>query len=323
MKFNIGHPDNFCGGNFQDWLEVNLTPACNANCSWCIENKGWHPKEHADWFTICNTIVEEGRKNVILLGGEPTLHPDLQDIIEELYANDLNVYITTNGSMLTPEWVNTKLKYVHGVNISIHHSTKDRNAEITGIHLNEVDLAKSIDILHRHEATVRFNCNCISGYIDNEEEILAYIAWAKKIGADSVRFAELKGADKSFVDLAKILDHKYGLNDDPFQLGCNKNCVIDGMLVNFRQMCGMQTDLRPCPQNPRRIFKPVVYYDGKVYDGWQLKKENDMTKRELKDILEMVADGRMQISEAADIIEKENEKIEEARSKEESSHCRY
>ena len=41
MKNSIPNKLNFCGGNFQDWLEVMLTPACNGKCSWCIEKNGY------------------------------------------------------------------------------------------------------------------------------------------------------------------------------------------------------------------------------------------------------------------------------------------
>jgi len=319
---DIGHPDNFCGGNFRDWLEVNLTPACNAKCSWCVENHGWHPKEHANWFKICQTIVEEGKKNVILLGGEPTLHPDLADIVEELAANDKNVYITTNGSMLTPEWVRENLNGIHGVNLSIHDCDSHKNEEITGITLDFQALRNAIYELHDMGAEVRFNCNCIQGYVDSEETIRRYIAWAHRMGADSVRFAELKHDDNSFVDLAKVFNYEYGLNDDPFNCGCNKNCEIDGMPVNFRQMCGFQTSLRPKPDNPQRVYKPVVYYDGKVYNGWQLKKESDMDQRDLERILENVENGHITAKEAQILINRMLPEEEEEGTSEDA-HCVY
>lgn len=45
---------------------------------------------------------------------------------------------------------------------------------------------------------------------------MSYIKFAKSMGANSVRFAELKMDNNNFVDLAKIMDYQYGLNDDPF-----------------------------------------------------------------------------------------------------------
>ena len=279
-KANFSYPNkgNFCGGNFQDWIEVNLTDRCNGKCSWCIEKEGWHPKTHAPWEKIVATALNTGKTNVILLGGEPTLHPDLPKIIAYLVSNGKKAWITTNGGKLTPDFVRKNLVGVHGVNISIHDFDLQRNQWITGINLQEDILKEAIEILHEMKATVRLNCNCIQGHIDSEHRIHDYLAWAKKIKADKVRFAELKLDTGAFVDLAKILHHQYGLNDEPFSLGCNKDAVVDGMPVNFRQMCGFQTPLRYRPPNPRHYPKQVVYYDGKLYNGWQTKGEVFMKK---------------------------------------------
>lgn len=62
---DVPHPRNFCGNGFPDWLEVNLTPACNAHCSWCIERNGWHPSHQAEWFTITDAAIASKRKNII------------------------------------------------------------------------------------------------------------------------------------------------------------------------------------------------------------------------------------------------------------------
>ena len=107
--------------------------------------------------------------------------------------------------------------------------------------------------------------------------------------ADKIRFAELKQDEKEFVDLAKILNYKYGLNDNPFINGCNSDAVINGMPVNFRQMCGLQTSKRKKPENPEQITKQVLYYDGYIYNGWQkginIMDERQVVKNIIKDFL--------------------------------------
>ena len=57
--YSYPHEKNFCGGNFQDWLEVNLTPTCNGNCKWCVEKIGWQPKKHAPWIQHLSTHAIE------------------------------------------------------------------------------------------------------------------------------------------------------------------------------------------------------------------------------------------------------------------------
>ena len=276
--------NNFCGGNFQDWLEVNLTERCNGNCSWCVEKKGWHPKQHVSWEDIASAICETNKMHVILLGGEPTLYKNIKQLIKCLDENNRKVYITTNGSMLNRNYVVKNLigdpqntydeSPLTGVNVSIHHYDMQRNYEITGLPINKEVLKEALDLLIDCGVSVRFNCNLIKGQIDSYSEILKYITFAREMGANKVRFAELKYAENQFVDLTKIipLAKEIGLTNNPFKCGCNHDTVIDGMSVNFRQMCGLHAPLfRVVPVEPVQFPKQVLYYDGKIYDGWQTK----------------------------------------------------
>lgn len=307
---DIPNKKNFCGGAFPDWLEVNLTDKCNGSCAWCVDRGTWHPKYHAPWKTICNAAIESRKRNIILLGGEPTLHPDFSKIVVYLTVANRRVWVTTNGSQLSAEWA-LRNSYLFGINISVHHYDLIKNREITGISLDAETLKSSIEILKNTDQTnVRFNCNCIKGFIDSAEEIRKYVRWAMAVGAEKVRFAELKNAEDDFVDLAKILNYKYGLNDNPFKDGCNSDAVVDGMLVNFRQMCGMQTRLRPCPENPQGVAKKVLYYDGIMYDGWQTE-EPKMTEKEIENILDMVLKGEISKTAAKKLLSEGKEKVTE------------
>ena len=293
----IPNPKNSCAGNFSDWLEVHLIDKCNAHCAWCVEKDGYHPKRSVSWRRIANQIIGHDATNVILLGGEPTLYKDLRPLIIALNNANKKIWITTNGSLLTPEFIENNLSGIEGINISIHHYDLTLNKIITGILLE--NLLSSIEELHKNNVSVRFNCNCISGAIDNVTKILNYIEFAKQSGADRVRFAELKNDTHKFVDLSKLFEY---LNDDPFTEGCSHDVKINGFDVNFRQMCGLQTPLRPKPVNPQQTIKQVLYYDGLFYDGWQ--KETKMEDKELIKILEDVASGKKSVAEAALLIDR-------------------
>jgi organic radical activating enzyme len=318
------HPNNFCGGNFQDWLEVNLIEKCNGKCSWCIEKNGYHPKHHAPWQEIAEKIISSGKTNIILLGGEPTLYPHLPYIIQSISLSGCNVWITTNGGKLSPEFISEKLVGITGINISIHSYDLYQNKKTVGVDIE--GLEESIVALHQIGANVRFNCNCISGNIDSAERIEQYVWWAKSKGADKIRFAELKQDNGNFVNLAKILNYRCGLNDDPFLHGCNCDAIIHGMPVNFRQMCGLQTEKRVKPINPVQCAKKVLYYDGIFYDGWQTEiKEEDVTDKELVMILREVEKGVLTSEEAFAKLKgsKEKEVIREVVRYEGSGGCQY
>lgn len=301
----IPNKRNFCGGNFQDWLEVMLTDKCNGKCSWCIEKGGYRPKHHAHWTELAFRTVESGQTNIILLGGEPTLYPDLEKLIKVLCLCKKKVYITTNGSRLGCQngsyFASDTLFGIQGVNISIHDSNLKKNKAITGINIEELFLQFSIRELQKWNATARLNCNLIQGHIDCECAIDKYIEFAKHLGVDSVRFAELKQDPDNFVNLHDIYGDKYGINNEPFGLGCNTDVEMNGMPVNFRQMCGLQTNKREAPIDPQQLAKTVLYYDGEFYNGWQTKESN-MTEQKILELLLELVKGNVSIIHATNTL---------------------
>jgi len=297
IKIDYPNPRNFCGGAFDDWIEVNLTDKCNGKCKWCIEKIGIHPKYHAPWEKITEAILSTEGNNIILLGGEPTLYKHLSLVINSLKQVNKKVYITTNGSRINTKFIEMNLNQIDGINISIHHYNLDINKKITGIKLTKNTLTEAIKKLHGYGGKVRLNCNCISGYIDSKEQILNYIDFAKQIGVDSVRFAELKLDNLNFVDLAKVFDYRYGLNDNPYADGCVRDTIINDMQVNFRQMCGLNIAMRCRPKNPQSDAKKrVVYYDGKVYDGWQQQQPKEFKTPSLEQLYQL-RDKKISIAE--------------------------
>ena len=316
MKGQRPHKDNACSGRYADWLEVLLTPDCNGGCAWCVERQGWHPEARASWRDLLGAAVKSGESTVMLLGGEPTLYTDLKALMAGLGQARKLIGITTNASKLTPEWVRENLAGVSKVNLSIHRYHLAVNKEITGIQLDRVTLRESIAELHKMGAPVRLNCNVIKGRIDDRSKAEIYIEVARDLGADAVRFAELKHDADMFRSLADMFHHQHGLNADPFTLGCAKDAVIHDMPVNFRQMCGFQNPLRPTPDNP--IWpraKHVLYYDGIIYDGWQTRGGNDMRRAKMAKVIQAAIDGVITAEEAAKKIKPDEEQPDKKKGK--------
>lgn len=320
--------NNFCGGNYQDWVEVMLTHKCNGSCTWCVDKEGFHPKHRASWRCLAEVLEKLNRKNIILLGGEPTLYKDLDILVRRLVNSGFNVYITTNGSRMT---LLSKTVYgLAGINISIHHYLPHRNKAITGIGHGLNVLKANIDHLwYRDKTPTRFNCTLIEGEIDSIEEIHKYVSFAKTMGAKSVRFAELKH-DTKFVDLHALFGNVHGLTDDPYTNGCSTTTNAFEIPVSFRQMCGIQTEFRPMPIDPEPSAskKTVLYYNGILYDGWQTqnKKEAIMPKKKLsvEEILVRVKSGKMTIETASKLLEKrKSEAIQRKVTQHDAVHCQY
>ena len=86
----------------------NITRTCNLRCVHCYADA--HAKTYPGELTLeqCNAVIDDlsdyGASALLLSGGEPLLHPHLQNILERATARGLKVTISTNGTRITPEW---------------------------------------------------------------------------------------------------------------------------------------------------------------------------------------------------------------------------
>ena len=320
------NPRNYCSGRFADWLEVMLTPACNGRCVWCVEKGGWHPAVSVPWGVLASRAINHPATHIILLGGEPTLYPELVRLVKTI-GDAKAVYITSNAGRLSPLLAAGGHGRLAGVNLSIHHYCLSQNSKITGIQIDQEELRLGVKYLLEHGVSVRLNCNIIRGQIDSETEAARYLAWAQAMSVEAVRFAELKTEAATFVSLAAIFKGRYGLSEDPYRNGCNQDAVIDGMRVNFRQMCGDESPVRPKYTCRSRHRNQVLYYDGKFYDGWQRKDGSVMKEQVVEKILREVKAGTLDIDVATRLLSEKRDALNTdstpAAAERPSSYCHY
>ena len=87
---------------------VELTDRCNLNCPMCFASSGPGGKDHSldDVISALDRLIEcEGHAEVCQLsGGEPTIHPNFEQIVDEALARPIDyVMINTNGIRLAKD----------------------------------------------------------------------------------------------------------------------------------------------------------------------------------------------------------------------------
>lgn len=83
---NVGRPASF----------IRFS-TCNLACSWCDTHKS--EKMQATTFDILKQLKEYGNKSVIITGGEPTIQPDIDELLLELKNAGYWLALETNGIM--------------------------------------------------------------------------------------------------------------------------------------------------------------------------------------------------------------------------------
>jgi radical SAM protein with 4Fe4S-binding SPASM domain len=84
----------------------NLTRACNLKCVHCYEGAGTRAPDELDTNEAklaVRKLAEAGVAYVAFSGGEPLMHPDLFEIIEEVRRNEMTFSIATNATLATPK----------------------------------------------------------------------------------------------------------------------------------------------------------------------------------------------------------------------------
>jgi MoaA/NifB/PqqE/SkfB family radical SAM enzyme len=115
----------------------HILTKCNLKCRHCYINPEQHGINTLSLPTIkawLETFALDSRtKNLIFLGGEPTLHPDLPAAVE--YAHDLgfgSITIDTNGYLFHDILLKVRPSEVNYFSFSLDGATRDTNDRIRG-----------------------------------------------------------------------------------------------------------------------------------------------------------------------------------------------
>ena len=149
------------GEIFTRWFfpmaHVQTGPRCNLRCVYCNVHGGDDPRLfEADYVKSLVVLAaskidrSRGRATIDFIGGEPTLHPDLAELIRHARTRFDEVSICTNGVLLhkRPEMLDALIDAgLTMIRYSLHsHETEDANAlaDVRGLDDAYVDNAKRL-----------------------------------------------------------------------------------------------------------------------------------------------------------------------------------
>lgn len=81
---------------------ISITDKCNLNCPYCYACDGSYIKdmEFKEYKVILDKLDEAGVLSVILTGGEPMLHPNINEILEYTISKKIAVLLLSNLTVL-------------------------------------------------------------------------------------------------------------------------------------------------------------------------------------------------------------------------------
>lgn len=182
-------------GRLIHYLRVSLTDQCNLRCRYCMtEDMAFRPAPELmstdETVKLVRLFVEQGFDKIRFTGGEPTLRPDLLEIVSAVRAMPgvKTLAMTTNGIRLAPLAGPLRKAGLDRVNISIDSLNPDKFRHLTRWGRLQ-DALDGIRAAEEAGLTIKLNCVVVKGF--NDEEDVVELARLTRSHPWQVRFIEL------------------------------------------------------------------------------------------------------------------------------------
>ena len=201
------------------WITVNR--ACNIRCSWCYAREtNYISKDQMsieDLNKVLSFIIDSKDRDIIILGGEPTVYPHLEYLLKECKKNNLYTTLVTNGLKLKDMEYLKKLYEVglDQVDISIKASSNEEYKKDTGVAAFD-DVMVAIRNLKKLKK--EFTCSMVI----TKETVKSFVHGAEfafKNGCTSLNMSFVYDFNMSLEKDPNYLD-----NNNPFEL-INNFCL--------------------------------------------------------------------------------------------------
>jgi MoaA/NifB/PqqE/SkfB family radical SAM enzyme len=158
-------------GRMPHTVMLAITDRCQCNCAHCgvSTNRSRSELTTSEIFVLIDRMAHMHAKTLVLFGGEPLLHPDLELIVRYAKSRNLIVEMDSNGLNFTPQLT----------------------ADLKQAGLDLVRLSLDSHDSHEHDVS--------RGYLGIYNHVLAAIGWCREEG--------LACHISTFIDKAKINGH--------------------------------------------------------------------------------------------------------------------
>lgn len=224
LKHDLKEKTNTMQLNNIDW---EVTPYCNHKCRYCFnywreENSteadiSFNREHDSDYFlSIAKLIAEQTPRRVLITGGEPlSIFNKILPSIRYIKEKNINIYLNSNGTMLTDDIAEELHKLDAVLFISIPCGLEDICDNITGIRGSFKRIEKSIIIAKRHKVKLFTNMVVSKLNIDYITDTAKYIVedmglkyfCATKVTLPCYNSEELSKIALTHADTDKMLKH--------------------------------------------------------------------------------------------------------------------
>jgi len=230
-------------------LPLMVTEKCNLRCTYCLRNTGDNGKEIP--FPVLKRIILSahrfGIRDFSITGGEILVYPYWRELIKLIGSLKSSVFIETNGFSLKEEDVvflkNTLNNRISKILVSLDSYRSDVHDKFRGKGaFNRA--VRAIKLLRKYNIPIEVNALLTPLNFMNEEDILNYIKFNKKLGVREIVLGEAVG-------LGRAKNSRFLLNENQrrqiSQILAKHNYFKGEGAINFRPGgFFISSGLQPC-----------------------------------------------------------------------------
>lgn len=156
------------------WLTLNRF--CNFRCPWCYAQNTEYEKNKTMSLDLAKEIIKFAKtidvNYIILIGGEPTYHQHLIEILEFIKQQKMTATIVTNGYKFSDKSFIREVENLlsGGASFSIKAANREQHKELTGTDTFEKILEAIINLRDVTKFRTGYSTVISRGTIDNLEE---------------------------------------------------------------------------------------------------------------------------------------------------------
>jgi cyclic pyranopterin phosphate synthase len=175
----IGLRDQF--GRAIEYLRISITDRCNFRCVYCMPEQGmqWLPKadilSYEEIAEVVRQLAPLGLRRLRITGGEPTIRPQLHELIRQLRAvSEIeDIALSTNGVRLPEIAGLLRESGLDRVNMSVDSLRADRIVGIARRDLGFDPVRSAMAAESAGLAPIKLNMVVMRGVNDDEVEAMA------------------------------------------------------------------------------------------------------------------------------------------------------
>lgn len=194
-------------GRIHNYLRISVIDNCNFRCTYCMPDAHYTFMPKKQWMTaseiesFASIFVALGVTKIRITGGEPLLRTDFSDIIQRLAKLNIELLLTSNGSLIHKHIHAIQAAGIRSVNVSLDSLHAENFKHITQKNQFQ-QVWSNILLLLDQGIRVKINAVAMRGHI--EHEILDFIECTRKLPLH-IRFIEFMPFTGNHWDKNKVI----------------------------------------------------------------------------------------------------------------------